>query len=249
MKKLRQENKLFGQAVLFGVCAFLLEFAAVPASASSVIFESDAVLTQTGGTFTLPLSVDPAGSPQYTVRINVAFPPDLLQVASFAFSKDWIAVSQPGYDIIDNKRGTLVKTGGFPKGFSSPVTFGSIVFRTKGAGAGAVVVGPESLVLNEKNANTLEARPQILVTAAERSVFKEPSAQPLPEEPPPSDLAEKNIFDIGLVPEQTASRPSTAFFLLLFAVAAALGIAGRFIFVLIRRRLIIKKLKHDKELK
>jgi hypothetical protein len=247
IKTQRRAKYFSGGTVLLSVCVLLAGLAAATAAqASSFIFEPNVVTMQVGKTFALPVVIDPTGFPQYTVRFYITFPPDLLEVTSFDFGPNWLAVPQPGYDSLDNQRGELIKTAGFPRGFSAPVSFGTITFRATGPGDGAIAVGPQSFVLDAKNSNTLESRPQVRVIAAEGSAPKAESVEQLPNLPP---TGEKNIFDVSLVPEQKTSRPSIAFFLLLFAAAALLGIIGRFVVVWFRRRSFMQKMKHDKDLK
>lgn len=246
MKTQRRTQYFFGQAVLLAACMLITELAAVsPVQASSIIFKPDVITSQVGETFTLPVVVDPAGSWQYTVRFSVAFRPDLLEATSFVFGPNWIAVPQPGYDSLDNRRGELIKTGGFANGFSSPVLFGTVTFRAKGPGDSAIAVGPQSFILDAKNRSTLESRPQARIIAAGGPILEASSIEPLPNLP----SGEKNIFDISLTPEQKPTRHSTAFFILLFAIAGFLGIIGQIIFVWVKRRSFMKKIKHDKDIR
>ena len=106
----------------------------------------------------------------------------------------------------------------------------------------ATSVGSQSFIANAENTSTLESRPQARVVAAAVSVPSASSIKPLPHLP----LGQKNIFDVGLAPAQTASGPGWIFFTLLFAAAMLLGIIGRFVFAWFRRRSLMKKMKYDK---
>lgn len=167
------------------------------AHASSIIFEPNVITAHVGQTFTLPITIDPGDSPQYTVRLDAAFPPNVLEVTAFSFSQDWLAIPQPGYDSINNQVGQLIKTAGWPKGFSAPQLFGTITFRAKQAGDSAIVLGLKSFVLDAKNISTLESRPQTRVFISEGSAPQGPSLEPLPNLP----VGEQNLFDISLTPE------------------------------------------------
>ncbi len=225
---------------------FIIGFTAVSrAEASSVIFKPNVVSVQVGKTFTLPVVIDAEGTQQYTVRLFLTFSPDLLEVTSFSFAPNWIVLSQPGYDSIDNKQGELIKTAGFPKGFSTPASFGTITFRAKNSGESAIIVGPKSFILDARNNSTLSSRPQVRVIVTKGAVVPEvPSVQPLPNLPAPP----QNIFDIISVPSPTGNRLSVVFLIILFIVAALLGIIGRIIFVKLGHWLIIRKTKHDKDI-
>ena len=50
-----------------------------------------------------------------------------------------------GYDSIDNANGVLIKSAGYPAGFSSVTAFGTISFSAKKAGSGTIKVGNSSL--------------------------------------------------------------------------------------------------------
>ena len=189
------KNSLFICLLLVGLTT------ASSAEASSVIFEPNVITVQTGTTFTLPVAVDPADFPQYTVRLAITFPPDLLEVTSFAFGENWLAVPQPGYDSINNIRGELIKTGGFPRGFSSPVSFGTITFRAKVGGDGMIIVGTQSFVLDAENRNTLDFRSQVRIVATAGSPGKASSVKPPPDLP----QGETNLFDINLIPQVETS--------------------------------------------
>ena len=171
------------------------------AEASSVIFEPNVITVQNGKMFTLPVVIDPSGIPQYTVRLAITFPPDLLEVASFAFRENWLAVPQPGYDSVNNIVGELIKTGGFPKGFSSPVPFGTITFRAKAGGESMIIVGTQSFVLDAENRSTLDFRPQVRIVATVGSPGKASSIKPPPDLP----QGEQNLFDINLIPQVETS--------------------------------------------
>jgi hypothetical protein len=109
----------------------------------------------TGEVFSMPIRVNPQEGKQYTVRVALNFDPSLVEVRSFSFVPEWMPVSQPGYDSIDARKGQIVKTAGFPKGFSSPITFGTVTFLAKTAGNVQVSTLPSSFVLDAKNRNTL----------------------------------------------------------------------------------------------
>ncbi len=181
--------------ILLGICILLVGLAAAaPAEASSVVFTPNVIAVQVGRTFTLPVVVDPAGKPQYTVRLALTFPPDLLEITSFTFDPNWIAVPQPHYDLIDNKRGELIKTAGFPKGFSSPISFGTITFKAKGAGDNRIVVETQSFMLDASDKSTLESRSQVRIVITEGQPPKTSSIALLPNLPP----GETNLFDVTL---------------------------------------------------
>ncbi|HUC88603.1 MAG TPA: cohesin domain-containing protein [Candidatus Paceibacterota bacterium] len=219
------------------------------AEASSIIFTPNVINTEVGKTFTLPVVIDGAGSNNYTVRLFLTFSPQLLEITSFSLGPNWIGVSQPGYDSIDNKQGQLIKTAGFPKGFSSTTSFGTIAFRAKGAGDSTIVVGTKTFILDSGNKSTLASRPQVHIIIASAAVPGAPAPSIQPQPLPNLPAGEPNLFDVNIAPAQNANHPGATFFILLLTLAIILGIVGRIIFVKIRRRSLIKKIKHDKDIK
>lgn len=170
-------------------------------NASLFVFQNKVMTVESGQTFMMPVAIDPSGLKNYTVRFTLGFPSDMLEVTSFDFAPTWLAVPQPRYDLIDNKSGELIKTAGFPQGFSSSIPFGTVTFRAKSIGKSIIAVGPRSFVLNAENKSTLESRPQIRVIATEGGAGGASSTEPLPNLP----QGETNLFDISLVPEVKTS--------------------------------------------
>lgn len=201
----RSSTSIVSKVTFFVAFIILLGFMAMPSEthASSFVFQNKVITVEKGKTFTMPVTIDPSGEKNYTVRFTLGFPPDILEVTSFTFAPSWLAIAQPGYDLIDNKNGQFIKTAGFPKGFSVPESFGTITFRAKAAGESTIIVGSQSFVLNAQNASTLEFRPQIRVVASEGSAPKASSIEPLPNLPP----GEKNLFDIISEPIQMRVAP------------------------------------------
>lgn len=219
-----------------GICIiFVGLIIASSAQASSFILKPNVFAVQAGETFTLPVVVDPAGKSQYTVRLSITFTPDLLEVTSFVFDQNWIVVSQPRYDILDNKQGQLIKTAGFPRGFLSPAPFGTIIFRAKGPGSSVISFDSQSFVLDAKNKSTLESRPQVKVVATEASVPKASvpnisSVAPLPNLP----VGETNLFDISAKPALPAQQSKIP--LIIFSAVAGMLLILFVIFVIAKIR-------------
>ena len=108
-----------------------------------------------GRNFVLTVKIDPQGLKNYTAKMELTYPADLLRVNSFTFGTSWMPVSQPGYDLIDNTNGVLIKTGGYPGGIASQATFGTVSFFAKKTGSGIIKLGGNSLALDATNQNLL----------------------------------------------------------------------------------------------
>lgn len=213
------------------------------AEASSIIFNPNSINAQAGKTFSLPVLIDGTGAGNYTVRIFLKFPTDLLEITSFTFSSNWITLSQPGYDEINNNSGQLIKTAGFPGGFSGRVPFGTINFRVKNAGEGVLTVENQSFILDAVNTSTLASRPQVRVLVTEGAVLETPPSEPLPSLP----TGEQNLFDILISPQQGLKGISAISIIILILLAVVLGTILRIIFVKLHRKSFIEKLKHDQD--
>src|SRR3989344_3975554 len=109
-----------------------------------------------GGSFDAIITLNPESSKNYTTKLVLNFPPELLSVKSFEFGPNWLALSQPGYDLSDNKAGILIKTAGYPKGTDQTTVFGKIKFSVKKSGSAKIVISNSSLSFDENNQNTLK---------------------------------------------------------------------------------------------
>lgn len=139
--------------LLGGLIALVLT---TPVLAATTVSLSPAVVNVIEGqNFNLTVKIDPQGLKNYTAKIELTYPADLLRVNSFTFGSSWMPVSQPGYDSIDNTSGVLIKTAGYPGGVTSQATFGIVSFSAKKAGNGIIKMGNDSLALNATNQNLL----------------------------------------------------------------------------------------------
>ena len=182
---------------------------AMPALAATTVSLSPAsVNVVSGKSFNVVVAVNPQGASNYTEKIELDYPADLLQVKSFSLGSNWMALSQTGYDLIDNTNGKLIKTAGYPGGLSSSATFGTISFYAKKAGSGTIKLGSGSLALDANNQNVLSGAPQVAFTvtapasvpaapsepaagtpAAPEQPAEQPIEQPIAQAPQPTLLA------------------------------------------------------------
>jgi len=136
-------------------------------AATNISFSPPSITVKQGQTFMLTTSVNPQGIKNYTVKLELNYPVELLEVKSFTFGSTWMPLSQSGYDSIDNTKGILIKTAGYPGGLSSTASFGTVSFLAKKAGSGTITIGNNSLALDSTNKNVLSGTPQVsvLITA------------------------------------------------------------------------------------
>lgn len=135
-------------------------------AATSITLFPSTVSVKAGQTFSVPVSVNPQGVKNYTVELKLNYPADLLSVKSFTFGSQWMALNQPGYDLTDNTNGVLIKTAGYPQGFSSNVQFGTVVFQTKKAGTGVIALANGTVALDQSNQNVFAGSSQVAVSVA-----------------------------------------------------------------------------------
>jgi len=196
---------------------------ATPALAATTISLSPFNIAVTQGeSFNFIVQVDPGSVKNYTVKMRLQYPAELLEVKSFTFGGGWMALSQAGYDLVDNEKGVLVKTAGFPGGFSNPVTFGTVSFLAKKSGNGIIKIGSDSVVLDGASHNVLkDTVVQSSITIAESLP---PAEQLIPSEEetpltPEEETAPPALFDILTQPEAKQSQ-----WKLLIPILAGVGI-------------------------
>ncbi len=125
-------------------------------AATSISLAPTSVTLQQGQSLKQTITINPQGVKNYTLKLELRYPADLLEIKSFTFGSAWTALNQPGYDLIDNTTGILIKTAGYPGGLSSSATFGTVNFIAKKSGSGTVSLNSNSLGLDANNQNTLD---------------------------------------------------------------------------------------------
>lgn len=194
------KNKIVSAALVFACFAI-----AASAIAATVSFSLASISAKEGQNFNAGIFVDPQGVKAYTVKLEIKYLADALEVESFSFGTGWTPLIQPGYDLIDNKNGTLIKTAGYSGGLNSKASFGTIIFKSKKNGHTIVQITTNSLALGAdmKNAmNGLPVEASVLITpiAPPAETPHKPSpVPPLPTPKPKPSTQEKNT------PAQTPS--------------------------------------------
>jgi len=100
-----------------------------------------------GSTFDVSIIVDTDYAPINTVKVDLKFPPDKLQIVSPSSGKSFIAIwlKQPAYS---NAAGTVSFAGGIPEGINtSSGIVSTITFRTIKTGQATVRILPSSSIL------------------------------------------------------------------------------------------------------
>lgn len=165
------------------VSLFLLLLIVVPqiSLASAISLRSSTTKVEPTKTFTLSIYADPKSVASYTTQANIKFPADLVSLESFTYTSSWIEIKLSGYDLIDNINGKLIKTAGYPNGFSTETLLGTAVFRAKKAGTVVISTEKESYILDIDSNNTLNTYGSFSITAGTTVV-----APPTNPTPPPT---------------------------------------------------------------
>ena len=152
------KKTLLAYGLALGLAGLVPCTAAFAAGTASVILSDQTLSFQQGQTTTVHIAIDPKGMQDYTAKIEVTYPSNLLSVTSFDQASGWISIAPSGYDSIDNAGGTLIKTAGYPKGISGATDFGTITFMPIGTGSGTISVlgSGSSIVLDATSDNVLD---------------------------------------------------------------------------------------------
>lgn len=147
----------------FGLTSFIIMLAALPVFAGTFSLMPANVSVKQDQNFNVVAYLNPQGVKNYTAKIELKYPANLLEIKSFSFGDKWMPLSQTGYDSIENIGGTMIKTGGYPGGAVSTVTFGTVSFVAKKSGNGTISVGNNSQIFGATNGNVFMGSSQVSV--------------------------------------------------------------------------------------
>jgi len=218
------------------------------AAATTISFSPASVSATAGKTFNVVISINPQNIANYTEKIELDYPADLLQVKSFSLGSNWMALSQTGYDLIDNTNGELIKTAGYPGGLSSTATFGTVTFYAKKAGSGTIKLADGSLALDANNQNVISGTPQVAFTVtAPTSVPAAPSTptasspaapeeQPTTTQPVEQPIAATPQFSLLASIGSALTLGTGSVWLGIVVVLIILAIIGYVVYIVIQRK-------------
>jgi hypothetical protein len=212
---------------------------ATPIFAATMSFSPAAINAVNGKDFTAVISIDPQGTPIYTAKAEINFPDDLVSVKSFTLANNWMALTQSGFDSIDNANGVMVKSAGYPGGISSPVVLGTIVFSGKASGSGVISTTGNSLVYDANSQNVLTGNAQIslAVSAAPKTANATKVTNPAPVTAPSSQLVPSTTpapqQNAVAVPSQQIANTQQASLLSIFGNLLTLGTNKMWVAVLL----------------
>ncbi len=160
------------------------------AEATDILLEPTDISVEKGEIFVLEIKVNPKNTNFYTTKIEIKYPAEMLEVKSFDYYDKWISLEEPGYDLVDNDKGYLIKTAGYPGGVSETTSFGKIFFKMKKEGASFIKVGSNTFVLNKEGENIFDSKSlKTLVISGEGVEVGEHRRA--------EDILPKQLFDIS----------------------------------------------------
>ena len=173
-------------------------------AATDFSFSPISIDVEPGDDFTVTISVEPEQA-VYTVKLELDFPAELLEVKSFAFEQGWIPLSQNEYNLVDNENGILIKTAGYPGGLASALEFGTISFLAKEAGEGAISISNNSFALDLENQNILNEELAQLVLKITAPIL-------VPEITPPAEEGIEEVIEeeVIILEEETSEEEEEA---------------------------------------
>jgi hypothetical protein len=143
--------------------AAILFFVAVPAYAATFHLEPATGRVSVGEDISVAVFVNTQDEKIVTAKLALQYPENLLEFVSFTPSAQWMPLSASGYD--SARIGSIVKTSGFPGGFTGEKKFGEIILRAKNAGSAEVsILADNSLLLNAQGVNKLNEISGAVVT-------------------------------------------------------------------------------------
>tara|TARA_B100000745_G_scaffold299235_1_gene249585 strand:- start:315 stop:989 length:675 start_codon:yes stop_codon:yes gene_type:complete len=171
--------------------AFLLTILfTLPFVAGAASFEFVAGEAAVGESVHVVLNVLPGEEAVYTAKAVVAFDEKTLQVSDIKVADGWMALSQPGYDLVEN--GQIIKTAGFPGGITQKTPFLTFTATKLTDGPSIVAIEGASFVLNKESVNVVNELDTLTLGALPLASASLPAAFTLSEstQPATEDLGE-----------------------------------------------------------
>lgn len=168
-------------------------------AATELSWAPAAVSVTEGELFSLAVIADPHGELAYTVKANVMYPADMVSLQSWKYADAWMPVRKPGYDYFSNVEGHLIRTAGYPEGFSERTRMGTATFRAKKSGTATITFDQTSLVLDAENKNVYAGGEHVPIVIGEQETLAvvEPITVDI-ENPEPGPVPAQ-LFDIRLL--------------------------------------------------
>lgn len=122
-------------------------------AATNFQFSPTKVTVKEGETFTVQTTVIPSKGKNYTVKLELEFPPEMLSIKSWSYGDNWMPVRKTGYDLLNNDKGHFIRTAGYPEGFDSATVFGTITLYARKSGEAMLRINKESFIFDQNGKN------------------------------------------------------------------------------------------------
>ena len=191
------KNKL---VYVIAVVMFLIFYGKVSAISEVSLYPVN-LSVSAGQKVNVNVLINPQNVNNYTFKMVVSYPANILSVSSFSFSNNnWVPLTQSGYDFVDNSMGVITKTAGYPGGFSSSTNFGTITFTALRSGVGTIKLVNDSFSLDSSGQDVLVGEPKstINIKTVTKTVFVKEK---------PIEVVDKNIVNPIAI---NTSTPSVA---------------------------------------
>lgn len=184
-------------------------------AATTVSLSPSSISVDPGQSFNISIALNPQGTNNYAEKVVLNYPADILQVNSFTLNNTWMALTQPGYDLIDNTNGVLIKSAGYTGGLSTVTTFGTVSFYAKKTGNGTITIGNNSLAFEISSQSVLSGTPtSFTITAPAITVPKSttPTQNPVTTpsiKTPTKNKPANNVIPIKQLPKHSSTTTTT----------------------------------------
>ncbi len=168
---------------------------------TSATLSPTSISSTPGSTFSVSIALNPQGTANFADKVEITYPAETLEVTSFTWGSTWMPLTQTGYDSIDNTNGIVIKTGGYPGGFSTAQNFGTLTFRVKKVGTGTIRIGNNSLAY--------ESNRQTAITGNTSSFAVTSPTTPVPTPRPVTPTTVAPVPDIATSTDTFATTTST----------------------------------------
>lgn len=197
-------NKIY-LSLAISLCAIIFGVGWASAEGKvSLIFSPVEGEYRVGDTLKFGVYVYPHGDTVDTVRANLYFSPDILEITNV--SKDASFSFSAAGNVLDNSNGILSFGSGLPGGTTEPSRFITVKFKAKKEGVAKVILNTTSLTLSDGE-NKFDNRQ----AAALFKIVKTPETKPAPkQEAKPKTAAkpktETKVFEPELAMSTTTSQ-------------------------------------------
>lgn len=182
----------------------LLAFAPFASQAATITFSPTKITVHAGEIFSVGIGIHSPDVKAYTIKMDGTFTPKILRFSGWTFGDLWNVLRQPGYDSIDDKLGTFIRTAGYGGGFTGDIHYANARFIGNSVGSGTITVSPSSFILDSTSQNIYSGANQVAVTVLPAVVAPAPAPSAVVA---PVPVVTKPVEVTPVVPPKPVSKP------------------------------------------